>query len=92
MKRDMPPTFVMVEDATTLLLEAAKLLSQEDQKPEDKQKLLDGSRGRRTREREREREGGRERECVCVCVCVLLLVQGFFMACLSYFWCLIKQK
>lgn len=42
----MPPTFVMTENATTVLLEAATLLSQPEQKPEDKQKLLDGSRGK----------------------------------------------
>ena len=45
MKVDMPPTFVMIETATTLLLEAAKALSGEDQKPEGKKMLLDGSRG-----------------------------------------------
>lgn len=45
MKKDMPPTFVMVEDATTMLLKAATALSQEEQKPEDKEILLDGSRG-----------------------------------------------
>ncbi|XP_003382439.1 PREDICTED: vinculin-like [Amphimedon queenslandica] len=42
---DMPPTFEAIESACTLLLQAAKGLSQEEQTPTDKKKLLDGSRG-----------------------------------------------
>ena len=45
MKVDMPPTFIMIETATTMLLDAAKALSGDGQKPEGKTMLLDGSRG-----------------------------------------------
>lgn len=41
----MPPTFEAIESASVLLLQAAKGLSQEEQSPADKKKLLDGSRG-----------------------------------------------
>ena len=44
--KDMPPTFDAIESACILLLEAAKGLSQEEQTPTDKKKLLDGSRGK----------------------------------------------
>lgn len=43
--KDMPPTFEAIESASVLLLQAAKGLSQEEQSPADKKKLLDGSRG-----------------------------------------------
>ena len=47
--KDMPPTFEAIESACILLLQAAKGLSQEEQTPTDKKKLLDGSRGKRKR-------------------------------------------
>ena len=52
LKKDMPPAIMAIENATRLLSEAAEGLRQETQSPDDKKKLLDGSRG----------------ACVCVCV------------------------
>ena len=54
----MPPAIMAIENATRLLSEAAEGLRQETQSPDDKKKLLDGSRG----------------VCVCVYVCVCVCV------------------
>lgn len=45
LKKDMPPAIMAIENATRLLSESAEGLRQETQSPEDKKKLLDGSRG-----------------------------------------------
>ena len=45
LKKDMPPTFEVVEKSTALLVEAAMGLSADKESREHKTMLLDGSRG-----------------------------------------------
>ena len=45
LKKDMPPTFKMVEDSTDTLIEASKGLAVDAESKPHKKMLLDGARG-----------------------------------------------
>ena len=45
LKKDMPPTFKMVEDSTDTLIEASRGLAADAESKPHKKMLLDGARG-----------------------------------------------
>ena len=63
LKKDMPPTFKIVEESTDTLVEASKGLAADAESKPHKKMLLDGARGQLVRKGEdRKREGGRREE------------------------------